>query len=110
MPLDVVRGSSLPVSIVVETEGTVSNYEIKVNDTYIPLTNKKANDFPVIFNGVPIKIEGRFTGHPESKIKKFEVKINGKTKAYKDKTLTTGEIRISDNPHYITFGLNDVHS
>ena len=110
MPKDVVRGTAIPVSIKVETEGNVSNYEIKVNDTFIPLSNKKAIDFPVTFNGVPIKIEGRFTGDVGAKIKKLEVKINGRKKEYKDKTLTTGEISISDNPHYISFDLNDVQA
>lgn len=108
MPKKIKNGQSLHVSLELEFEGVVSNYIVKVEDQQINTVNNKADNFPIKFNGDPILISGSFTGDSSSKIKKFEVTINGYTAKYNDIKLKTGEVEIKDPKPFIFFDLQEV--
>ena len=105
MPKPIKKGDKINVSVELEFEGTIYNHIIIVENQHISTRNNTIKSKQIKVDGDPITIIGRFRGELGSKIKKYEVKINGYTKKNNNLKLNTGEIETKEVVPYSYFDL-----
>ncbi|WP_340114866.1 hypothetical protein [Maribellus mangrovi] len=99
-------GDKIPVTVILEFEGTVRNHAILVENQLIPTINNERKDFEITLDGDPMQILARFKGVRGSKISKFEISINNKTGVkFSDLKFKLEEIEIKLPVKYSKFDL-----
>lgn len=101
------RGEKIPVSVKLEFDGTVYNKVVLIEDQFITLSNDKADE-PIILDGDPIMVIARFRAEPGSKVKTFEITINGYTLQNNDLKIKTGEFEIKQHVPFSFFDLVEI--